>query len=60
MSLYKKTITLKIGFKKELLQECRAFEHTAHLAYLIRRAKKQQRSLTITLLDLRNDLAKSS
>jgi flagellar biosynthesis chaperone FliJ len=30
------------------------FEHTAHLAYLIRRAKKQQRSLTIALLDLRN------
>ena len=30
------------------------FEHTSHLAYLIRRAKKQQRSLTIALLDLRN------
>ena len=30
------------------------FEHTAHLAYLIRRAKKKQRSLTIALLDLRN------
>ena len=30
------------------------FEHTAHSAYLIRRARKQQRSLTIALLDLRN------
>ena len=30
------------------------FQHTTHLAYLIRRAKKQQRSLTIILLDLRN------
>ncbi len=30
------------------------FEHTAHLAHLIRQAKKQQRSLIVTLLDLRN------
>ena len=32
------------------------FEHTAHLAFLIKQAKKQQRSLTVTLLDLKNAL----
>ena len=30
------------------------FEHTAQLAHLIRQAKKQQRSLIVTLLDLKN------
>ena len=30
------------------------FEHTAQLVHLIRQAKKQQRSLIITLLDLKN------
>ena len=30
------------------------YEHTAHLAYLIRKAKRRQRSLGVTLLDLRN------
>ena len=30
------------------------FEHTSHLAFLIKQAKKQQRSLTVTLLDLKN------
>ena len=30
------------------------FEHTAQLAHLIRQAKKQQRSLIITLVDLKN------
>ncbi|CAB4005875.1 Hypothetical predicted protein [Paramuricea clavata] len=30
------------------------FEHTAHLAFLIKQAKKQQRSLTVSLLDLKN------
>ena len=33
------------------------FEHTAHLAFLIKQAKKQQRSLTVTLLDLKNAFA---
>ena len=32
----------------------RTFEHTAHLAHLIRQAKRNQRSLVVTLLDLRN------
>ena len=30
------------------------YEHTAHLAYLIRQAKRRQRSLLVTLIDLRN------
>jgi hypothetical protein len=30
------------------------YEHTAHLAYLIRQAKRRQRSVVVTLLDLRN------
>ena len=30
------------------------FEHTAHLAFRIKQAKKQQHSLAITLLDLKN------
>ena len=30
------------------------FEHTNHLAYIINNAPKSQRSLTVTLLDLRN------
>ena len=30
------------------------FEHTNHLAYVINNARKSQRSLTVTLLDLRN------
>ena len=30
------------------------YEHTAHLAHLIRQAKRKQRSLVVTLLDLRN------
>ena len=30
------------------------YEHTTHLAHLIRQAKKRQRSLVVTLLDLRN------
>ena len=30
------------------------FEHTAHLAFLIKQAKKQQRSLTVILLNLKN------
>ena len=30
------------------------YEHTAHLAYLIRQVKRRQRSLVVTLLDLRN------
>ena len=30
------------------------FEHTAQLARLIRQAKKQQRSLIVTVLDLKN------
>jgi hypothetical protein len=30
------------------------YEHTAHLAYIIRQAKRRQRSLVVTLLDLRN------
>ena len=30
------------------------YEHTAHLAHLIRQAKKRQRSLVATLIDLRN------
>ena len=31
-----------------------AFEHTNHLAYVINNARKSQRSLIVTLLDLRN------
>ena len=30
------------------------FEHTAHLAHLIRQTKQNQRSLVVTLLDLGN------
>ena len=30
------------------------FEHTAHMAYIIRKAKLKQKSLVITLLDLKN------
>ena len=30
------------------------FEHTAHLAHLISQAKRNQRSLVVMLLDLRN------
>ena len=30
------------------------FEHTAHLAHLIRQAKRNQRSFVVTVLDLRN------
>ena len=30
------------------------FEHTSHLAYVINYARKSQRSLIVTLLDLRN------
>ena len=30
------------------------FEHTSHLMFLINEARKKQRSLTITLLDLKN------
>ena len=30
------------------------YEHTAHLAYFIRQAKRRQRSVVVTLLDLRN------
>ena len=35
-----------------LRQECQ--RHTAHIAHLIRQAKRNQRSLVVTLLDLRN------
>ena len=30
------------------------YEHTAQLAHIIRQAKKKQRSLVVTLLDLKN------
>ena len=51
---------LKNGFIENSIQKgftpgmSGTFEHTSHLAFLIKQAKKQQRSLTVTLLDLKN------
>ena len=51
---------LKNGFIENSIQKgftpgmSETFEHTSHLAFLIKQDKKQQRSLTVTLLDLKN------
>ena len=51
---------LKNGFIENSIQKgftpgmSGTFEHTSHLAFLIKQAKKQQCSLTVTLLDLKN------
>ena len=48
---YSRITLLSIIFKKDLSG---TFEHTAQMAYIINQARIRQRSLIITLLDLKN------